>query len=367
MGVGVRLVDDVVVDVVIPSYNGMPFLQQAVESVLAQSHRRLRLHVIDDGSTDATGEYLEGLTDTRVHRVRTENRGLASSRNRGIELARGPYVAFLDADDFWYPKKLERQLAVIEGRSEIGLVHAYQHTIDRDGKILRCVDREARGDVFDQLLGGNCVTGSGSMVIVRREAFDRVGRFREDLAAGEDWEMWLRIASQYTFDCVPDYLAAVREWSGSMQQDALRMAKSLSRLDAIVNTEFALTPRQRARVARFCLLGAAQEYERVRGMRARWALLRYLLAVPSAAGDIRSWPLYSRLLLGRRTATLARRLATLSGVAWLDRHATSLRGEATVLAATGRERAATARLMLAFVLAPWRRGTLVMLRDRRAR
>lgn len=351
------------VDVVIPTYNGLPFLRQAVDSVLGQTHLALRLHVIDDGSSDATESYVRGLDDPRVEYVHKPNGGLSSARNRGIERSTNRYVAFLDADDYWQPTKLERQLALIDNRPEVGLVHAYQRTIDESGRLIGTLERAARGRVFDQLLDGNCVTGSGSIVLVRREAFDRVGGFREDLAAGEDWEMWLRIAVAYEFDCVPEHLAVIREWPASMQQDSVRMATSLLQLHSIVLGEFELDPAQRARVARFCLLGAATEYERAgSGPDARHAAVRYIRAVPSAASSAASWPLFLRLVLGRRSLDTTRRAAQLSGLAWLDRRAARLRTRAEERdPASPRARVALS-LLGALALAPWRKGTLRLLR-----
>src|SRR5437870_4182440 len=103
---------ELTIDVIIPVYQGEPFLGQAVESVLAQSYPATRLIVIDDGSTDGTAQVATRF-GARVHYVYQDHQGIAPARNRGVELAQGDYLAFLDADDLWSAEKLERQVAAV--------------------------------------------------------------------------------------------------------------------------------------------------------------------------------------------------------------------------------------------------------------
>ena len=97
------------VSVIIPTYNRKAMVHDAVASVLAQRDANFELIVIDDGSTDETSESLTRLDDVRI--VRTGHRGPAAARNRGVAMAHGPLIAFLDSDDLWMPDKLHRQLA----------------------------------------------------------------------------------------------------------------------------------------------------------------------------------------------------------------------------------------------------------------
>src|SRR5437588_870614 len=109
------------------------------------------------------------------------------------------------------------QVDMLEREPSVGLVHGFQLTIDAGGRPI--VERRGglRGYVFDDLLGGNLVTGSASVALVRRTAFERLGMFREDLPVAEDWEMWLRIARAYAFDHVPDVLVDVRAHDHGLQ------------------------------------------------------------------------------------------------------------------------------------------------------
>ena len=248
------------VDVVIPTYNDLEYLKEAVESVLTQTHTELTLYVVDDGSTDGTEGYVESITDPRVRYLRKENGGQASARNLGIRASSAPFVAFLDADDLWYPDKLERQLELIRGDDRLGLIHAHQRRIDERGAVVGTVEYDLRGMVFERLLDGNFVSGSGSMVLVRREVFDRLGLFREDFLIGEDWDMWLRLSRHYAIDYVPDYLAALRVRSDSLQFNYRMMADGFVYMFPIMADKLELRGRQRARLADAALGRAAAAY-----------------------------------------------------------------------------------------------------------
>ena len=119
------------VSVVIPTYNTATFLSAAIESVLAQTHGVQEVIVIDDGSLDDPAGAVSGITDPRLRIVRTENRGVAEARNLGCELAAGDIVGFLDADDIWYPHKVERQLDVFAREPGTLAVGAQMHHIGR--------------------------------------------------------------------------------------------------------------------------------------------------------------------------------------------------------------------------------------------
>lgn len=296
------------VDVIIPTYNGLPHLEEAVESVLTQTHADLVLHVIDDGSTDGTARYVSGLKDKRVRYLFKENGGLASARNYGITHSDAPFVAFLDADDRWLPHKLEGQLILMEQAEDLGLIYGHQRNIDEQGRVTGGLKAEKRGRVFDELLGGNFITGSGSMALVRREALDRAGLFREDLKIGEDWEMWLRIAHDYTVDFVDDYLAEIRVHPAGMQQNLVGMAEGLIYMLPIIGEEFELSSSQRQRLAGACLWRAAEFYLLAgRRAQARKALLKLLAAEPRAWIRIRRFYLYLRILLGNGYVTRLKR------------------------------------------------------------
>jgi glycosyltransferase involved in cell wall biosynthesis len=293
------------VDVIIPTYNGLPYLKQAVESVLAQTHKDFILYIVDDGSTDkgATEKYVKALGDPRVRYLRKKNGGQATARNYGIKASSSAYVAFLDSDDLWRPDKLAKQLEVMEKRSDVGLVYGLCKLIDADGKEVRKVTYEKRGDLFKYLLTGNRITGSGSMVLVRREVFDKVGVFHEDFLIGEDWEMWLRIAKDYQIDYVAEYLAELRVLDNGMQQDHLKMARGLEYMFPVIVKDFKLGAIERSELAKACLKPACFMYlgggDRTA---ARRALLKLIIYNPLAVltSNPRQWFVYSRILFSNR-------------------------------------------------------------------
>ena len=248
------------VDVIIPTYNGLPYLKETVQSVLDQTYKELRLYIIDDGSTDKTEVYAKSLKDPRVVYHKKANGGQAESRNLGIKISSSHYVALLDADDVWYPEKLAKQVTVLERDPEIGMVYGLHKLIDDDGKEIGEVTYSKSGRIFHYLLGGNRISGSASMVLVRRSVFDEVGLFHEDFLIGEDWEMWLRIAYQYKIQCIDEFLAALRVRQGGMQQNYLKMAKGLDYMLPIMLKEFDLSPRGKARLKGVCLFESAHFY-----------------------------------------------------------------------------------------------------------
>jgi glycosyltransferase involved in cell wall biosynthesis len=194
------------VAVVIPCYNAGAFLVRALESALAQTFAGVRVYVIDDGSTDATPEILRCYSN-RICAVRQQRRGPGATRNRGIAMSRSRYVAFLDADDFWLPEKLARQVAVLESDRRVGLVCSDLEE-SREGKHVgsfwstRHVPQT--GAHFAHLLT-NCFVSTPT-VIVRRECLEQIGVFNESLPVCEDFNLWLRIASRWQIATVHEPL-----------------------------------------------------------------------------------------------------------------------------------------------------------------
>jgi len=208
------------VSVVIPAYNAEKSIGRAIESVLAQTHRADEIIVVDDGSTDATAECLKGFRpDIRI--VTQPNIGASRSRNRGILEARSEYVAFLDADDYWSPEKLARQVALLQTESETGFVSCCAAVESADGEILgewrfeesnMCLLRH----LFVRHAG---IPGSLSAVVIKRSLFSEIGLFDVDLTSQEDIDMWIRLASRTRFACVDEVLATITRQSGSVSSN----------------------------------------------------------------------------------------------------------------------------------------------------
>lgn len=182
------------VSVVMSVFNGVHFLAEAVDSILDQSLADLELIVVDDGSTDASPAILDSYQrrDPRVRVYHEPHRGQVEALNRGCSLARGRYIARMDADDVALPSRLRRQLDFLETHPEVGLVGGAVAFIDRRGTVLRTVhlptqDREVRA----QLLDANLFFHPATMF--RRELFVALGGYRE-MAHAEDYDLWLRFA-----------------------------------------------------------------------------------------------------------------------------------------------------------------------------
>jgi glycosyltransferase involved in cell wall biosynthesis len=229
-----RADDEELVSVIIPAYNARATIDDTLNSVRSQTHRNLEIVVVDDGSTDDTAIVAQrhSAVDVRVRIVRQDNAGVAAARNTGIAATSGRYVAPIDADDLWAPSKIERQLlAAAKHPGKVGLVYSWFAVIDQDNNVLRHEDvANAEGAVLRELLLDNLV-GSGSSPLMLRSAIESAGLYDVGLRdrgceGAEDYKMYLRIAEQYEFVIVPDYLTGYREYFGNMSTDVARMVRS---------------------------------------------------------------------------------------------------------------------------------------------
>jgi glycosyltransferase involved in cell wall biosynthesis len=221
------------VDVIIPAYNAAGFIEQTLQSVASQTVRPQSVIVVDDGSTDDTAGMVTRFaanTDLSVQLVSQSNAGLSAARNAGIRASSAQYVALLDADDVWLPRKLELQLEVFaRGPAEVGVVYCGFSLIDDDGLPLPddgfMFSEDVRGDMSQRLRRENLVAGSASAVMIRRSVLDHVGYFDPHLPAAEDWDMWIRLAQVCHYDYVRERLLLIRRHASSMQRDAARMLR----------------------------------------------------------------------------------------------------------------------------------------------
>jgi len=183
------------VSVVIPTYNYARYVPHAIESALTQASgdHPLEVIVIDDGSTDGTPGVVRRF-GAAVRYERQENRGPSAARNRGVAAARGAYVAFLDADDYWLPDKLARQLRALAVRRDAAGCHGaflVQRPLGEVGRVARYWRRSGYHPTCRDLLRGNSI--NMSTMLIRREALVSIGPFDESLRVAEDWNLWLRL------------------------------------------------------------------------------------------------------------------------------------------------------------------------------
>jgi glycosyltransferase involved in cell wall biosynthesis len=183
------------VSVIIPTCNRGWVLQEAIDSVLAQDFEDFELIVVDDGSTDNTGEMLDSYEQDLIV-IRQSNRGVSAARNRGIAEAAGLLIAFLDSDDLWLPRKLSRQVDFFNSNPD-AVINQTEEIWIRNGVRVNPRTRHHKfsGMIFERSLA-LCLV-SPSAVMMKRSLFDEIGLFDEDLPACEDYDLWLRVSWRY--------------------------------------------------------------------------------------------------------------------------------------------------------------------------
>lgn len=224
-----------IVTVVIPAYNAEKWVERTLISVSSQSYEALEILVVDDGSRDATSKVVLDYSqkDPRVRLLQQENGGVARARNLGMNSASGDLVAFVDADDLWHPKKIEKQVERITAAGDnAGLAYCWWIHVDEDDIIsyVNITSCAVEGNVFGELLKQNFV-GNGSTPLIRKSALKAVQGFDTSLfdrgAQGcEDWFTYLAIAEKYDFCVVPEILVGYRVFQGSMSNDPSKMYRS---------------------------------------------------------------------------------------------------------------------------------------------
>jgi len=228
-----RVPSQPLVSVIVPAFNAARTLGETLRSASAQTCRDIEIVVVDDGSTDGTCEIARqhAQDDDRILLIRTENRGVAAARNTAIAASRGTYVAPLDADDFWHPEKLARQVAAFEAAGpEAGLVYTWFRLIDGKGLVFApSPTPRVEGVVLHRHLAWNFISNASS-ALIRRAILPREPYARALREAGnegcEDFLLQLQIACRFRFACVPAFLTAYRKLPDSMSADTARMLRS---------------------------------------------------------------------------------------------------------------------------------------------
>ena len=220
--------------VVIPTYNRAHSVGDAIASVLRQTMADLECIVVDDGSTDSTPALLASIKDQRLRLILGRHAGVAAARNLGVAHARAPLVAFLDSDDLWRPHKLTHEVAFLDRHPELDAVFSDLEKED-GGRVYPSFMRETA--VFSGLLGEREyrdgvalsrrevflvlleeVPIKPSALTLRRDAFDKAGRFDETWSSSEDWEFLLRFARAHRFGYLDLPLAVLRVGDDSLHR-----------------------------------------------------------------------------------------------------------------------------------------------------
>jgi len=193
------------ISVVIPLYNKAPHIQRTLDSIFCQSFPPKEIIIVDDGSTDGSGEIVKAVADPRIKLFRQENAGISSARNHGIRESSTNFVALIDADDEWKPEFLQNIAMLIEDYPECG---AYATSYIRESGSAKIWQPKPQKDIPSGWKGKLDInryleftmftyTFNASSICIKKDVFDKIGMFNVKVGRGQDLEMWLRILLAY--------------------------------------------------------------------------------------------------------------------------------------------------------------------------
>jgi glycosyltransferase involved in cell wall biosynthesis len=223
------------VSVVIPTYNYGEFLHTAITSVLNQTYSKVELLVIDDGSTDNTKEILNSFAG-HIRSFYQPNSGQSVARNLGILYSRGSAIAFLDADDYWEPTKLEKQMAILNEKK--GAI--YCSLISEGTDETNLIEAKTRGSCLSEFYrrpGVQLITGGESTLVVEKQIISRAGLFNPKLSICAGYDFYRRIAMYTEFDFVSEPLVHYRRHSANISLNKNRYRNELRMIQKDLRSE----------------------------------------------------------------------------------------------------------------------------------
>jgi glycosyltransferase involved in cell wall biosynthesis len=268
------------VSIIVPIYNTELYLAETIESVLSQTYGNWELLLIDDGSTDSSAAICKAYQekDVRIHYYFKQNGGQASARNLGIKKSKGEWIAFLDADDLWLPKKLEEQFIAIEKYAPDFLYGmGYFYYPEKKEKLVAYdwITGKRSGADFFQTLYSSCSVNTNT-VLVKKELFDTIGNFNEDpmMRGTEDWDLWLRIAQQVdVIYGAPERNVYYRIHPGGIHFQDIRMLRGKAKIYSQYDNDKSISRLKRLRQYRYVyreLMNFLWEEQRVTEIKAEF-------------------------------------------------------------------------------------------------
>jgi polysaccharide pyruvyl transferase WcaK-like protein len=231
------------VSVIIPTYNSASTIERAVQSARLQTCPPAEIIVIDDGSSDETKALITGKFGDSVRYLWQPNSGVSAARNKGVDLARSDWIAFLDADDYWEPRKLERQLELAAIRPDASLIACEAIVYDESGNCShRLLPRPFNRAEVSHELKKRTVIPMG--VLLQRQVFLSLGGFNTSLSCGEDRDLWARVAAHYEIAAIHEPLLYVTDRLESLSHDTQKVLQNGLRLNRLLCGE--VTPRPRS-------------------------------------------------------------------------------------------------------------------------
>lgn len=221
------------VSIVLTCYNHLKHLKVAMDCIKEQTFTDYEICALDDGSTDGTREWLSHLQKDEPNLplrlfFNEENLGTYGTLNKGIDVSTGEFIAEFNDDDVWAATKLEKQVAMLDANSRIGLVHTSGWFIDGEGERLHVNPlgfewpKTGTGDVLLELIPYNKIIASS--IMARKACFDKVGKFNTTYFGSGDWEMWYRIAEEYHIGHIDEPLTLYRVHAGSASHFVSKVA-----------------------------------------------------------------------------------------------------------------------------------------------
>ena len=213
------------VSAIIPNFNGAKFISEAINSVLSQTYGNCEIIVVDDGSTDDSLQVLESFSG-KITVISTENHGAAHARNLGILHSKGEYLALLDADDYWHPQKLEKQVGYIKS-SHSDLVYCASNVIDRENNLVQVLLPQFSGNCYEQFkkkpTSAIVLAGCSSSLFTRR-ILAASGLFDTKIKPpSEDWDFFRRVSKNGRIDFLSDILVSYRLHGGNISHQSKKI------------------------------------------------------------------------------------------------------------------------------------------------
>lgn len=234
--------------VILPTYNRAQLIKRSIHSVLKQTFESFELIVVDDGSTDETEELVGEFHDDRIKYVKMPAReGAGAARNTGIRIASADLIAFQDSDDEWMSTKLHEQLLKLSEQPEAGVVYSDMLRVSKSGECSLLVSPQFEPGIIDGKTGRYRVQDIGILsCLIRKQAFNDVGLFNEELPALEDLELLIRISQQWKMIKMPVPLVRYHETDG-LSSDFARLAKARRMLIGLYSSQWTADKRMLAR------------------------------------------------------------------------------------------------------------------------
>lgn len=216
------------VSIIMPCYNCEKTIEKTLKSIYDQIYTDFHLHCVNDGSTDQTHEILESYAKTKpnITVYHKHNAGQTLAKNDALKMAKGEFVAFIDSDDLWHPKKLLHQVQLMKDRPKVGLSYTngfYINETDQQQELIGFSEK-LQGQCLEHLILGNAIVASS--VLVRASCLTQVGIFDERLTACENWELWIRIASVAELAVIDQPFVYYRRHSNNMSHNLDKMRKN---------------------------------------------------------------------------------------------------------------------------------------------